>query len=50
MTLLYPKTPVLGVPVNALNFAQAQDQVLAWGHAHESRYVVLPLKKLPQHP
>ncbi|MFZ3160692.1 MAG: WecB/TagA/CpsF family glycosyltransferase, partial [Rhodoferax sp.] len=35
------KTKVLGVPVNALSFAQAQDRVLAWGHARESRYVVL---------
>ncbi|EKD98196.1 MAG: hypothetical protein ACD_23C00543G0005, partial [uncultured bacterium] len=33
------KTPVLGVPVNALSFAQAQNRVLAWGHARESRYV-----------
>jgi N-acetylglucosaminyldiphosphoundecaprenol N-acetyl-beta-D-mannosaminyltransferase len=32
---------VLGVPVDAVTFEQAQDRVMAWGHAHESRYVVL---------
>ena len=32
---------VLGVPVDALTFEQAQTRVMAWGHAHESRYVVL---------
>jgi N-acetylglucosaminyldiphosphoundecaprenol N-acetyl-beta-D-mannosaminyltransferase len=41
MTLMPSKTPVLGVPVNAISFAQAQDQLMAWGHARESRYVVL---------
>lgn len=35
------KTAVLGVPVDAVTFEQAQARVLAWGHAHESRYVVL---------
>ena len=35
------KTRVLGAPVSAVSFAQAQDRVLAWGHARESRYVVL---------
>ena len=32
---------VLGVPVDAVTFAQAQDRVMAWGHAHDSRYLVL---------
>ena len=32
---------VLGVPIDAVSFASAQNQVLAWGHAHDSRYVVL---------
>jgi N-acetylglucosaminyldiphosphoundecaprenol N-acetyl-beta-D-mannosaminyltransferase len=32
---------VLGVPVDAITFEQAQVRVMAWGHAHESRYVVL---------
>ena len=32
---------VIGITVDALSFAQAQDRVLAWGHARESRYVVL---------
>jgi N-acetylglucosaminyldiphosphoundecaprenol N-acetyl-beta-D-mannosaminyltransferase len=35
------KLPVLGVPVDAVTFAQAQSRVMAWGHAHDSRYVVL---------
>ena len=35
------KTPVLGVPVDAISFEQAQSRVLAWGHARESRDVVL---------
>ncbi len=35
------KTPVLSVPIDAVGFAQAQTCVLAWGHARESRYVVL---------
>lgn len=32
---------VLGVPVDAISFTAAQDRLLAWGHAHQSRYVVL---------
>ena len=36
-----PKRNVLGVPFHALSFVEAQDRVLAWGHARESRYVVL---------
>ncbi len=32
---------VLGVPVDAITFEQAQSRVMAWGHAHDSRYVVL---------
>jgi N-acetylglucosaminyldiphosphoundecaprenol N-acetyl-beta-D-mannosaminyltransferase len=32
---------VLGVPVDAISFVGAQDSVLAWGHARQSRYVVL---------
>ena len=32
---------VLGVPIDAVNFTAAQDRVLTWGHARESRYVVL---------
>lgn len=32
---------VLDVPVDAISFTAAQDRVLAWGKAHESRYVVL---------
>jgi N-acetylglucosaminyldiphosphoundecaprenol N-acetyl-beta-D-mannosaminyltransferase len=35
------KATVLGVPVDAISFAGAQDRLLAWGQAHESRYVVL---------
>lgn len=35
------KAIVLGVPVDAISFTQAQNRVLAWGKAHESRYVVL---------
>lgn len=35
------KINVVSVPVNALSFAQAQKGLLAWGHARESRYVVL---------
>ncbi len=41
MTMQPSKTPALGVPVDAISFEQAQSRVLAWGHAHESRYVVL---------
>ena len=33
--------PVLGVPVDAITFAQAQSCVMDWGKARESRYVVL---------
>jgi N-acetylglucosaminyldiphosphoundecaprenol N-acetyl-beta-D-mannosaminyltransferase len=33
--------PLLGVPVDAVSFDTAQDRVMAWGHAHQSRYVVL---------
>ncbi len=33
--------PVLGVPVDGVSFAAAQDCIMAWGHAHDSRYVVL---------
>ncbi|TSA13926.1 MAG: glycosyltransferase [Comamonadaceae bacterium] len=32
--------PVLGVPVDAVDFTDAQDCVLAWGHARNSKYVV----------
>jgi len=32
---------VLGVPIDTVSFASAQDRVMAWGHARESRYVVL---------
>jgi N-acetylglucosaminyldiphosphoundecaprenol N-acetyl-beta-D-mannosaminyltransferase len=32
---------VLGVPVYAVSFAAAQDLVMTWAHARESRYVVL---------
>jgi len=32
---------VLGIPVDAVTFTQAQDRVLRWGHARQSRYVVL---------
>ena len=32
---------VLGGPIDAMSFANAKDRVLAWGNAHESRYVVL---------
>lgn len=32
---------VLGVPIDAIGFAAAQDRVLRWGHARQSRYVVL---------
>ena len=35
------KAIVLGVPVDAISFTGAQDRLLAWGHARESRYVVL---------
>ena len=35
------KTRVLQAPVDAVSFTQAQDLVMRWGHAHESRYVVL---------
>lgn len=33
--------PVIGVPVDAVSFANAQNRVLAWGHARNSKYVVL---------
>lgn len=33
--------PVLGVPIDAVSFVAAQDRIMAWGHAHDSRYVVL---------
>ena len=32
---------VLGVPIDTVTFGAAQDRVMAWGHARESRYVVL---------
>ena len=32
---------VLGIPVDAVSFSQAQARVLLWGHARQSRYVVL---------
>jgi N-acetylglucosaminyldiphosphoundecaprenol N-acetyl-beta-D-mannosaminyltransferase len=35
------KTLVLNVPISSISFMQAQNCVLAWGQAHESRYVVL---------
>ena len=38
---IHPKSLVLGVPVDAVSFVAAQDQVMTWGHAHNSRYVVL---------
>lgn len=41
MTMRPMKTRVLGVPVDAVSFTGAQDRIMAWGQAHESRYVVL---------
>lgn len=41
MTMIHQRPPVLGVPIDAVSFASAQDRVMAWGHAGESRYVVL---------
>jgi N-acetylglucosaminyldiphosphoundecaprenol N-acetyl-beta-D-mannosaminyltransferase len=38
---LLTKLPVLGVPVDAVSFAAAQDRIMTWGHARDSRYVVL---------
>lgn len=35
------KVSVLGVPVSAVDFEQAEDGIMAWGHARASRYVVL---------
>ena len=35
------KQVVLGVPVDPVSFLHAQDQVMSWGHARESRYIVL---------
>lgn len=35
------KLPVLGIPVDAVTFAQAQSRIMTWGHARDSRYVVL---------
>jgi N-acetylglucosaminyldiphosphoundecaprenol N-acetyl-beta-D-mannosaminyltransferase len=35
------RLPVLGVSVDAVTFAQAQSRIMAWGHARDSRYVVL---------
>lgn len=32
---------VLGVPIDTVTFDTAQDRVMAWGHARDSRYVVL---------
>jgi N-acetylglucosaminyldiphosphoundecaprenol N-acetyl-beta-D-mannosaminyltransferase len=32
---------VLGVPIDTVSFGAAQDRVMAWGHARQSRYVVL---------
>ena len=32
---------LLGVPIDAISFGNAVDRVLLWGHAHQSRYVVL---------
>ena len=32
---------VLGVPIDTVTFETAQDRVMAWGHARDSRYVVL---------
>ncbi len=32
---------LLGVPIDAVSFDLAQDRVMAWGHARQSRYVVL---------
>ena len=37
----HAKTAVLQVPISSTSFARAQDLVMRWGHAHESRYVVL---------
>ena len=34
-------TAVFDVPIDAVSFSKAQDRVLAWGHARDSRYVVL---------
>ena len=33
--------PVFGMPIDAVSFADALNRVMAWGHAAESRYVVL---------
>lgn len=33
--------PVLGVPIDAVSFLEAQDRIMAWGHGRHSRYVVL---------
>lgn len=38
---MHTKILVLDVPVDAISFEQAQNRILAWGRAHESRYVVL---------
>jgi len=40
-TLKRQTASVMNIPVDVISFAQAQDRVLAWGHARESRYVVL---------
>lgn len=33
--------PVLGIPVDAVSFGEAQARIFAWAHARKSRYVVL---------
>lgn len=33
--------PVLGMPIDAVRFADALNRVVAWGHTRKSRYVVL---------
>lgn len=39
--MLENKIRVLGVPINSVTPESAQDRIMAWGHARESRYVVL---------
>jgi N-acetylglucosaminyldiphosphoundecaprenol N-acetyl-beta-D-mannosaminyltransferase len=41
MPMKFTKAPVLSIPIDAIGFGQAQTQVLIWGHARQSRYVVL---------
>ena len=41
MNAKHLKVDVLDVPVDSLSFTDAQDRVMGWGHARQSRYVVL---------